>query len=262
MNQLLPQLRLRHRPRTASTDGRSPRLAPPRPAPDGNAPTRAGLPRRLIQPLPLVGIALLVIAAVGYAAVAAGSHSKSSEVVVAARSLPAGTRLNGSDLQLVKLSAGPALLDQLVPSSAEQSLLGRRLTAPVLAGLPIGKASIAAAGGGPAAFTLAVPYLHALGGNLMIGDHVSVLATFTGQSGGSTARVIARGLVVLAVGQPAAGIDANSATIPVTVALPDPSLASELALANSVGKIDLLRDGNNTTAAIPNATSAANGATP
>jgi Flp pilus assembly protein CpaB len=163
----------------------------------------------------------------------------------------------------VKVSAGPALLDQFVPGSAEPSLLGRRLTAPVLAGLPIGKASIAAAGRGPAAFTLAVPYLHALGGNLTIGDHVSVLVTFAGQSGSSTARVIARGLVVLAVGELAAGIDATSATIPVTVALPDPSLASELALANSVGKIDLLRDGSNTTAAIPNAaTSAASGAGP
>ena len=38
---------------------------------------------------------------------------------------------------------------------------------------------------------------------------------------------------------------------PVTVSLPDPTVATELALANSVGKIDLLRDGPNTTAPIP-----------
>ena len=106
------------------------------------------------------------------------------------------------------------------------------------------------------------PALHALGGNLAVGDRVSVLATFTSATGSATARVIARHLVVLAVGQPPTGIDQSSATVPVTVALPDPGVASELALANSVGKIDLLRDGGNTTAAIPAATIAGTGAAP
>ena len=75
-------------------------------------------------------------------------------------------------------------------------------------------------------------------------------------------RVVARDLVVISVGQPPAGIDQASATVPVTVALPQPSLATELALANSVGKIDLLRDGANTTAAIPSVTAARTGIGP
>jgi acyl CoA:acetate/3-ketoacid CoA transferase beta subunit len=66
--------------------------------------------------------------------------------------------------------------------------------------------------------------------------------------------VIARNLVVLGVGAPPAGIDQASTTVPVTVALPNPSLASQLALANSVAKLDLLRVGTNTTSAIPSAT--------
>ena len=261
MNQLPPKLRLR-RPRTApGVDGRPPRLAPSRPA-AGHRRSPAGLLRRLAQPLPLIGIALLAIAAVGYLAVAARSRTDRSEVVVAARSLPAGTRLTGGDLRLVKLSAGKSLLGQLVPASGEASLIGQRLVAPVLAGLPLGRASIAvAAGGGPAAFTLTVPALHALGGNLVVGDRVSVLATFTSSTGAATARVIARHLVVLSVGQRPAGIGQSSATVPVTVALVNSSLASELALANSVGKIDLLRDGADTTAAIPAATEG-QGATP
>jgi hypothetical protein len=82
---------------------------------------------------------------------------------------------------------------------------------------------------------------------------VTVLATFTAPDGTATARVVARGLVVLSVGQPPAGLDLASATIPVTVALGDPAVASELALANSVGRIDLLRDGVAPGAAIPNA---------
>lgn len=256
-----PQLRLR-RPGTSPTvDGRPPRLAPSRRA-DGRTRSPAGLLRRLAQPLPLIGIALLAVAAIGYVAVAAGSRNRSSEVVVAARNLPAGSRLTAGDLRLVKLSAAQSSLAQFVPASAEASLLGRHLAAPVLAGLPLGRASVAATGAGPAAFTLTVPGQHALGGSLVAGDRVSVLATFTSQTGGATARVIARNLVVLSVGQPPTGIEQASVTVPVTVALPNPSLASELALANSVGKIDLLRDGGNTTAAIPAATAAQNGASP
>lgn len=202
-----------------------------------------------------------MVAAAGYLAVAAGSRSRSSEVLVASRDLPAGTRLTGTDLRVDKLSADRPLLSELLPASAKPSLVGRRLAVPVLAGLPLGQGSVAPVGGGPAAFTLAVPELHALGGNLAVGDRVTVLATFTSASGESTARVLARDLVVLSVGEPGAGVDPASATVPVTVALPNPSIASELALANSAGKIDLLRDGANTTAAIPNVT-LATGAAP
>jgi Flp pilus assembly protein CpaB len=182
-------------------------------------------------------------------------------VIIASRSLPAGTRLTRSDLRVARLSGDKTLIANLLPAQAEPSLLGRTLAAPVLAGLPLGRPSIAAAGGGPAAFTLAVPALHALGGGLNAGDRVTVLVTFTSPSGAATARVVARNLVVLAVGPVPAGVDSSTATIPVTVALPNPSVASQLALANSVGKIDLLRDGASTTAAIP-AASASTGAAP
>ena len=216
----------------------------------------------MAQPLPLIGIVLLAVSAVGYIAVAARARTHSSDVVVAAHNLPAGTRLTTADLRLVKLSAAQELLAQLVPATDETSLVGRRLTTPALAGLPVARESVAQPGGGPAAFTLTVPALHALPGDLAIGDRVSVLATFTSTTGAATTRVIARHLVVLAVGQPPAGIDQSSTTVPVTVALPDPGVASELALANNVGKIDLLRDGSNAAAVIPPAATSSNGSAP
>ena len=151
---------------------------------------------------------------------------------------------------------------QLVPAAGERGLLGRRLATPVLAGLPLARESVAQPGGGPAAFTLIMSALHAVGGNLAVGDRVSVIATFTSPSGAATARVIARHLVVLAFGQAPAGIDQSSATVPVTVALPDPGVASELALANSVGKIDLLRDGSNAAGVIPSAATSGDGSAP
>jgi len=185
-------------------------------------------------------------------------------VVIAAHDLPAGTRLSSSDLRETKLSADPSLLAQLVPASSETSLLGRRLAQPATGGVPLARASIAAASGGPAVFTLAVAALHAVGGDLQAGDRVSVLATFTSPTGTATTRVVARALTVLSVGQAPTGLDPASATVPVTVALPNPAVASQLALANNVAKIDLLRDGSNETAAIPPATAdgAAAGGTP
>jgi len=262
MNLLPPQLRFARRVRTPhTTNGQPPQLAPARRA-GGRSGSPSALARRLAQPLPLIGVALLAVSAVGYIAVAARSRTHSSEVVVAAHNLPAGTRLTTRDLRLVKLSAGQELLRQLVPATNETALVGRRLATPVLAGLPVARESVAQPGGGPAAFTLTVAAMHALGGNLAIGDRVSVLATFTSATGAASARVIARHLVVLSVGQPPAGIDQSSSTVPVTVALPDPGIASELALANSVGKIDLLRDGSNAATAIPAAATSGNGSAP
>ena len=100
---------------------------------------------------------------------------------------------------------------------------------------------------------LLVVRLRLLGGSLRPGDRVTVLATF--QNGtGAQARAIARGLRVLTVGRAPAGLDTTTASIAVTVALTDPSAAAALALANSEGKIDLLREGEKgSTAPIPSA---------
>ena len=139
----------------------------------------------------------------------------------------------------------------LVTERELEAVLGRELAAPVARGAPLSRASVAAGGAGPAAFTLVVPALHALAGELRPGDRVTVLATF--ESGaGARARALARGLRVLDVGRAPAGLDTASASVPVTVALSDPSAAAALALANSEGKIDLLREGGKAgTAPIP-----------
>lgn len=262
MNVLGSKRRFARRARTTpATNGQPPQLAPAR-RPGVRRGSPAALARRLAQPLPLIGIVLLAVSAVGYLAVVAKSRTHSSEVVVATHDLPAGTRLTTGDLRLVKLSAGQELLVRFVPAADEIGLLGRRLAAPVFAGVPVARASVAPRGGGPAAFTLTVSALHALGGNLAVGDRVSVLATFSSTTGAATARVIGRHLVVLAVGHAPTGIDQSAATVPVTVALPDAGIASELALANSVGKIDLLRDGRNATAAIASVTIGGSGSAP
>jgi Flp pilus assembly protein CpaB len=194
-------------------------------------------------------VGLLVV--LGYGA-AAGERSS---VLIAAHELPAGTLLTASDLRSARIGADGVLLAALLPARELADVLGRRLSAPLGAGEPLTRSRLATRAAVPAALTLTVLSEHALGGELEPGDRVSVLATFTTPSGGARTRALARHLLVLAVGQlPRLG-DPSQTTIPVTVALPAPAVASRLALANSVAKLDLLLESTAASATpIPDAT--------
>lgn len=221
---------------------RSPRVVRP--------PRLAGW-RRSTQPLSLIGAVLVLVALAGYWAVY-NATTQRTPVVVAARDLQAGAILRGSDLRTAELAGDAATLAVLVPERELDTVLGRELASPVAMGAPLAHASVAAGGSGAAAFTLVVPALRALGGALHPGDRVTVLATFESGAGART-RAIARGLRVLEVGQEPEGLASDAASVPVTVVLPDPSVAASLALANSEGKIDLLREGGKNSSPIPTA---------
>jgi pilus assembly protein CpaB len=206
--------------------------------------------RRLMRPLPLVGALLVLVALLGYWSVYSATTER-TPLLVAAHDLQAGAVLRPSDLRTAELAGESGTLAALVPERELETVLGRQLSTPVAQGAPLARGAVAPAAAAPAAFTLVVPALRALGGSLRPGDRVTVLATF--ESGaGARARAVARGLRVLSVGRAPDGLDRASASIPVTVAVADPSLAAGLALANSEGKIDLLREGNSArTAPIP-----------
>ena len=203
--------------------------------------TKRASGRLLQQSLALLGGLLVLVALVGYLAVYEHASSR-TRVLVASRDLPAGRVLGPADLRVGQIAADKATMASLVPSSELDLAVGKTLPSGLAAGAPLTRTALAAAGSRPAAFTLVLPALHALGSGLQAGDRVTVLATFETAGGNARTRPIARHLAVLSVEQPTTGLDSPSATIAVTVALPDPSLASALALANSVAKIDLLRD--------------------
>ena len=219
-------------------------------SPEKAEPARPTITRRLARPLPLVGVALVLAAMAGYWSVYSATTAR-TPVIAAAHDLQAGAILRAADLRTAELAGDAQAMAALVPESELETVLGRELAAPVSQGAPLPRAAVAARSSGPAALTLVVPALRALGGSLRPGDRVTVLATF--ESGaGARARAVARGLRVLEVGQTPEGFDSDSASIPVTVALSDPSAAAALALANSEGKIDLLREGaKGRTAPIP-----------
>lgn len=202
-------------------------------------------PRRrpfLLRPLPLVGIALVLVALLGYWSAYMRASGRTA-VLVAAHNLPAGTRLSAGDFTSAGLSGDRLLIASLVASGRLDTVIGRRLSSTVPAGAPLPLAALGTRSQTPASFTLSVPVLHALGGALVAGDRVTVLATFDNGAGRAQTRAVARNLQVLSVGRSASGLDQGSATIAVTLALPDPSLASALALANSEAKLDLMREG-------------------
>jgi Flp pilus assembly protein CpaB len=180
--------------------------------------------------------------------------------LVAAHALPAGRVLRASDLARSGLAGNKQVLATFLPAANESLLVGRALKTPVAAGAPIPQTALESARGGSDSFTLAVPSMHALAGQLAPGDRVTVLATYTGTNGQAQTRAVARNLEVLAVGSPS-GFAANTQTIPITVALPDPSLASALALANEAGKLDLLRE-SGARAGAPIPTASAPGSAP
>ncbi len=218
-------------------------------SPQEDRPARFTGWRRLTRPLSLIGAVLVLVSLAGYWAVYSATTER-TPVVVAAHDLPAGAVLRPSDLGTAQLAGDADTLAALVPERELDALLGHALASPVAMGVPLTHASVPARDTAPAAFTLVVPALRALGGALHPGDRVTVLATF--ESGaGARARAIARGLRVLEVGREPEGLATGAASVPVTVALSDPSVAASLALANSEGKIDLLREGGKSSSPIP-----------
>ena len=162
---------------------------------------------RVLQPLPLAGLLLVLLALIGYWSVYSQT-TRRSQVLIATHSLPAGRILSASDLTSAGLSGSRQVLATLVPTSEQSILVGRALTVPVAAGAPIPQAALAGSHGAASSLTLAVPALHALPGQLAPGDHITVLATFTSSTGQTQTRAVARNLEVLAVGS-ASGFDAS-----------------------------------------------------
>ncbi len=240
--------------RVADANG-SPPVVRPRAQPAGGPPAPGGAGwRRLLQPLPAAGLLLTLVALLGYWGVYAAS-TKRTPVLLATHALPAGTVLSASDVRTGKLAGESSVLAALVPESERSQVIGQRLSTAVPAGAPLPAGALAGHQTQTSAFVLSIPEFDVTGAQLQAGDRVTVLATFGAGSGQANSRPVARNLEVLSVGEPPANADPSTATVPVGVAVGNPSQASALALANEDAKLDLLLEGSGaSTAAIPSAT--------
>jgi len=235
------------------SNGVRPTLRPREQPKQPSAPPGSGGTRRKLQPLPIVGAVLVLIAFLGYVGVYSAS-TKRTPVLVTTHALAAGTVLSSGDLRTAELAGESSVLASIVPEHDLTQAVGRRLSTALPAGMPLPSGALAAQQSQTSAMTLAVPEFDVSGATLQAGDSVTVLATFGAGSGGATTRPVARDLQILSIGEVPPNADASTTTVPVTLAVTNPSIASSLALANEDAKLDLLLEGASaSTAPIPQA---------
>jgi len=175
-------------------------------------------------------------------------------VVVAAFPLALGTPLKAENLQIKQWP------EDLAPDSSFQDVnevIGRVMKTEVIAGEPILATKLAPTGSGGGvpglipsgmrAFTVAVTVVSGVGGFILPGTRVDVLATVSpnGMKAGTTTKTILQNVEVLAVDQT---YNKNNDTDPVVVKsvtlVVSPDEAEKLALASNEGKLQLvLRNG-------------------
>jgi Flp pilus assembly protein CpaB len=206
----------------------------------------------------VAGVVLILIALLGAWGLLKAS-TKHTPILVTTHALSAGTVLSASDLRTAQLGGDGSVLASLVPERELTQTIGRRLSTSLPSGTPLPSGAVTTPVAQSSAMTLAVPEYDVQGASLEAGDTVTVLATFGAGSGQAVTRAVARGLRIVAVGEPAANADPSTATIPVTVTVSNPSLSSSLALANEDAKLDLLLEGSSaSTAPIPQANQGSN----
>lgn len=230
-----PMLRPRKQPRATSTSPES------------------ASARRKLQPLPVAGVVLVLIALIGYWGVYSAS-TKRTPVLVTTHPLAAGTVLSSGDLRTAELSGDSSVLASMVPERSLAQTIGRRLSTALPAGMPLPSGALVAQQSQASAMTLAVPEFDVSGASLQAGDAVTVLATYGAGTGQATTRPIGRDLQILSIGEAPSSSDPSTTTVPLTLSVTNPSIASSLALANEDAKIDILLEGSSaSTAPIPQA---------
>lgn len=245
-------------PRPPAGNGQAPkvRLREQPPALASTVSTKGTSARRVLAPLPLVGMGLILLALIVDLGVFAASSNR-TQVLLATHNLPAGSVLSMGDVRTGQLGGEGSVLATLIPGRESQQVIGQRLSSAVPAGAPVPVGALAGAQSSRPALVLAVPEFDVLGAKLQPGDRVTVLATFGAGSGQASTKAVARNLEVLSVGEAGANANPSTTTMPVTVAVENTSLVSSLALANEDAKLDLLLEGSSgSTAAIPQASQA------
>lgn len=187
----------------------------------------------------VVGGLLVAAAAVGlFAAASRSAGGPAESYAVARQELPAGTRLQATDLELVPMELAPALRGRVFNHTA--SLVGATLVSPLGPGELVQASAVVARDAGTASRELSFTLERGrVGTGIKQGERADLLATYgTGAEAFTT--VVVRQAVLVAIERPrSASGEAGPATV--TVALEDPADALALAHAIQLGKVTLVR---------------------
>jgi Flp pilus assembly protein CpaB len=187
----------------------------------------------------VVGGLLVAAAAVGlFAAASRSADGPAESYAVARQELPAGTRLQATDLELVPMELAPALRGRVFNHTA--ALVGATLVSPLGPGELVQASAVVARDAGAASRELSFTLERGrVGTGIKQGERADLLATYgTGPDAFTT--VVVRQAVLVAIERPrSASGEAGPATV--TVALEDPADALALAHAIQLGKVTLVR---------------------
>jgi Flp pilus assembly protein CpaB len=232
---------------------------------DGAAPSRSGLRRRTNappeatgddgrrvlsrhRPLPggraVVGGLLIAVAVVGIFAAYTSSNARPRQLyVVAARDLPAGTRLTDADLSVAALDVPDAGLRKvLFGPGAMLTSRGATTIAPLSAGELVQASAVVGRAGGPGSreVSIQIDRARAVGGTLKTGEYVDVLGTFGTGADAYTVTMVAH-VRVISIGSVTSALGDDSTSQILTLAADDQRTAEALADANVAAQMTLVR---------------------
>lgn len=206
---------------------------------ESGAPARAVRRRRgLPGGRAVVGGLLVAAAAVGlFAAASSSGQGPAQRYLVARQDLPAGTRLQASDLELAPMELSPALEARVFDRA--EPVVGATLLAPLGAGELLQSSVVVARRGDAASRELS--FTLERGGvspGVKQGERADLLATYGSGNEAFTAVVVRQALLV-GIERPRTTSGEGPTTI--TVSVDDPADALALAHAIQLGKLTLVR---------------------
>lgn len=213
------------------------------PAVDGEGAEPAGRTVRRRRGLPgsraVVGGLLVAAAAVGlFAAATRSAGGPTTSYVVARADLPAGTRLQASDLELVPMELAPAVRGRAFDTP--QALVGATVVSPLGAGELVQSSTVVARKADTASRELSFTLERGrVGTGIKQGERADLLATYGTGNDAFTVVVVRQALLVNIDRPRTTSGDAGPTTV--TVAVDDPADAVALAHAVQLGKVTLVR---------------------
>lgn len=225
------------------TDVRDTRMPPSERAVLGPATGEARQEIRRRRALPggraVVGAFLVTLAAVGiFAAYADATGAPDTLYVAAARDVAIGTRLTADDLALV-----PADLPAEQRSRAFDDpavLEGATLIGPLSRGDLVQSSVVVAAEADVEQVSFAITADRAVGGRLLPGERIDVLATYGSGEGAYTEAMVRDALVLQVDEDPSTGLGGVGTDV-ITVAVPDPAASLRVAHAVNAGELTVVR---------------------
>jgi Flp pilus assembly protein CpaB len=196
----------------------------------------------------IAGGALIAVAFVGTYAAAAGAGSNDLQpVVVAARNLQPGHRIDVSDLKVVHMELTAETTDRVVRS--RDAVVGSTLAGPLATGELVQKSALIAktSSAQQVEVSFSVVASRALDGRIQQGETIDVLATDKSEQT-PTARVAVTNATVVRVAGANGGSIGRSGDITITVAVNSTLEAAALTAAVDSGQITLVRTTGTATA--------------